>query len=85
MGYFPMVSEPKSHGRLSISASLQPRDLMTPTPRLKGAWTAKVLTLFPDAFPGVLGQSLTGKTCGSLALANTGKLMTHPLAVALVW
>jgi tRNA (guanine37-N1)-methyltransferase len=61
MGYFPMVSEPKSHGRLSISASLQPRDLMTPTPRLKGAWTAKVLTLFPDAFPGVLGQSLTGK------------------------
>lgn len=56
-----MVSEPKSHGRLSISASLQPRDLMTPTPRLKGAWTAKVLTLFPDAFPGVLGQSLTGK------------------------
>ncbi len=34
---------------------------MTPTPRLKGAWTAKVLTLFPDAFPGVLGQSLTGK------------------------
>ncbi|QBY02784.1 tRNA (guanosine(37)-N1)-methyltransferase TrmD [Rhodophyticola sp. CCM32] len=34
---------------------------MTPSPRLKGAWTARVLTLFPDAFPGVLGQSLTGK------------------------
>ena len=52
---------PRSHGRLSISASLQPRDLVTPTPRLKGAWTAKVLTLFPEVFPGVLGASLTGK------------------------
>ncbi|PIV74135.1 MAG: tRNA (guanosine(37)-N1)-methyltransferase TrmD [Rhodobacteraceae bacterium CG17_big_fil_post_rev_8_21_14_2_50_65_11] len=52
---------PRSHGRLSISASLQPRDLVTPTPRLKGAWTVKVLTLFPEVFPGVLGASLTGK------------------------
>ncbi|MBT0959284.1 tRNA (guanosine(37)-N1)-methyltransferase TrmD [Alphaproteobacteria bacterium KMM 3653] len=34
---------------------------MTPTPRLKGAWTAKIITLFPDVFPGVLGASLTGK------------------------
>ena len=56
-----MADKPKSHGRLSISASLTPRDLMTPTPRLKGAWTAKIVTLFPEAFPGVLGQSLTGK------------------------
>ncbi len=30
-------------------------------PKLKGAWTAKVLTLFPETFPGVLGASLTGK------------------------
>ncbi len=51
----------KSHGRLSISASLQPRDLLTEKPRLKGAWCAKVITLFPEAFPGVLGASLTGK------------------------
>lgn len=51
----------KSHGRLTISASDKPRDLMTHTPRLKGAWTAKVVTLFPEAFPGVLGQSLTGR------------------------
>jgi tRNA (guanine37-N1)-methyltransferase len=56
-----MSEAPKSHGRLSISASLQPRDLMAGRPRLKGAWTAKVITLFPQAFPGVLGQSLTGK------------------------
>lgn len=51
----------KSHGRKSISVSLKPQDLLTPRPRLKGAWTAKVITLFPGAFPGVLGESLTGK------------------------
>ena len=56
-----MKAPTKSHGRLSISASMTPRDLMSPTPRLRGAWTAKIITLFPDAFPGVLGQSLTGK------------------------
>ena len=50
----------KSHVRLSISASLKPRALVTDTPRLKGAWTAKIITLFPSAFPGVLGESLTG-------------------------
>ena len=51
----------KSHGRLSISASAQPRALITPTPNLKDTWTAQVLTLFPTAFPGVLGESLSGK------------------------
>ncbi|MBF9043489.1 tRNA (guanosine(37)-N1)-methyltransferase TrmD [Rhodobacterales bacterium HKCCE4037] len=51
----------RSHGRLSQSASLAPRELMSDTPRLKGAWAAKVLTLFPETFPGVLGASLTGK------------------------
>ena len=51
----------KSHGRLSISASAQPRALITPTPSLKDAWTAQVMTLFPTAFPGVLGESLSGK------------------------
>jgi len=57
----PKTPGPRSHGRLSISASLQPRDLMDGRPRLKGAWTARVVTLFPEAFPGVLGLSLTGK------------------------
>jgi len=50
----------KSHGRLSISASARPRDLMAET-RVSGAWTARVITLFPEVFPGVLGASLTGK------------------------
>jgi tRNA (guanine37-N1)-methyltransferase len=51
----------KSHGRLSIQATLKPRELMGEGLRLKGAWTAKIVTLFPEAFPGVLGLSLTGK------------------------
>lgn len=51
----------KSHGRLSIQATAKPRELMTDRPDLHGAWTAKIITLFPQAFPGVLGASLTGK------------------------
>ncbi|MVO17741.1 tRNA (guanosine(37)-N1)-methyltransferase TrmD [Parasedimentitalea huanghaiensis] len=51
----------KSHGRKAIRPSLKPRELMTPTPDLVGVWKAKILTLFPTAFPGVLGESLTGK------------------------
>ena len=55
-----MSDTPKSHGRLSIRASLQPRDLMA-EPQVKGAWAAHVVTLFPEAFPGILGLSLTGR------------------------
>lgn len=51
----------KSHGRLAIRPSLKPRELMTPTPDIVGVWKAKVITLFPEAFPGVLDRSLTGK------------------------
>ena len=56
-----MSEKPKSHGRLSISASRRPSDLMGAPGRVKGAWAAKVITLFPEAFPGTLGLSLTGK------------------------
>lgn len=55
------ADKPKSHGRLSISASVKPRELMQASPRLKGAWAARIITLFPEAFPGTLGLSLTGK------------------------
>lgn len=51
----------KSHGRLSLRPSLKPRDLMAEDRVVKGAWTARIITLFPDAFPGILGLSLTGK------------------------
>ncbi|MEL6960875.1 MAG: tRNA (guanosine(37)-N1)-methyltransferase TrmD [Pseudomonadota bacterium] len=61
-----MTSDPrgkpaKSLGRKSIQLSAQPQELMTDKPVLAQAWTAQVITLFPDAFPGLLGTSLTGK------------------------
>ncbi len=56
-----MSDRPRSHGRKAIAPSLRPRELMSDTPELAGAWTAKVITLFPEVFPGVLGASLTGR------------------------
>ncbi len=56
-----MSDKPKSHGRLKVSANPKPRALMQDSPELAGAWEARVITLFPQAFPGVLGESLTGK------------------------
>ena len=56
-----MSEKTKSHGRLAIRPSLKPRALMTDTPELENAWTVKEITLFPEAFPGVLDRSLTGK------------------------
>lgn len=50
----------KSHGRLSITALSRPRELLA-EPRIRGAWCARIITLFPEAFPGTLGLSLTGK------------------------
>lgn len=57
----PKTPPSKSHGRKAIRPTFKPRELMTATPDLVGVWKAKVLTLFPSAFPGVLGESLTGK------------------------
>lgn len=48
-------------GRKSITASNVPQDLLGDAPRLAQAWQAQVITLLPQAFPGVLGESLTGK------------------------
>ncbi|MCC5992290.1 MAG: tRNA (guanosine(37)-N1)-methyltransferase TrmD [Rhodobacteraceae bacterium] len=50
----------KAAGLRSITASLTPRDLDRPAPLAK-VWQAQIITLFPQAFPGVLGLSLTGK------------------------
>ena len=51
----------RSHGRISIQASAKPRALMEDRPELVNAWKATVLTLYPEMFPGILGQSLTVK------------------------
>lgn len=47
-------------GRKSIRASGTPRDLMGDE-ELARAWSAQVITLVPGAWPGVLGESLTGR------------------------
>ncbi|MEM9138752.1 MAG: tRNA (guanosine(37)-N1)-methyltransferase TrmD [Pseudomonadota bacterium] len=52
--------KPRSAGMLKPQVSAQPRPLMENRQKV-GAFTAKVLTLFPDAFPGVLEKGLTGK------------------------
>jgi tRNA (guanine37-N1)-methyltransferase len=57
----PPPRKPRSHGRIAVSARTRPEDLLGGRPRLAGAWTIRVITLFPDAFPGTLGLSLTGK------------------------
>ena len=51
----------KSVGRKTIRPTLKPRELMTEKPELASAWRAQLITLFPQVFPGVLGESLTGK------------------------
>ena len=56
-----MTDAPKSHGRLKVQVSAKPRDLMEEPRIVKGAWEARIVTLFPEAFPGTLGLSLTGK------------------------
>ena len=57
----PTPKPARSHGRKSIRLSATPQDLMSEPTSLAGVWTARVITLFPQAFPGVLGESLTGK------------------------
>ncbi|MGE4612686.1 MAG: tRNA (guanosine(37)-N1)-methyltransferase TrmD [Paracoccaceae bacterium] len=56
-----MTKHTKSHGRIAISATRKPSALIKDQPDLAGAWRAKVLTLYPDMFPGILGHSLTGR------------------------
>ena len=56
-----MTQKPRAAGRIAVRPTLTPRELMQDAPDLAGSWTANVITLFPQAFPGVLGESLTGK------------------------
>ncbi|MCK0150372.1 tRNA (guanosine(37)-N1)-methyltransferase TrmD [Marivita sp. S6314] len=57
----PKTPPARSHGRKTLRPTLKPRELMDPTPDLAHVWKAQVITLLPDAFPGILGQSLTGR------------------------
>lgn len=57
----PKTPPQRSIGRKSVQVSARPQELMRDEVRLARAWTAQVVTLFPDAFPGLLADSLTGK------------------------
>ncbi len=57
-----MSAPTRSHGRKSARPLARPTELMAaPDMPAPGVWTARVITLFPEAFPGVLGASLTGR------------------------
>jgi tRNA (guanine37-N1)-methyltransferase len=56
-----MSDTPKSYGRKSIRPTLTPSALMDGNEELAVVWQARIMTLFPEAFPGVLGESLTGR------------------------
>ena len=68
------MAEPRALGRKSIRASMKPSDLMAEE-TLAHAWQAEVVTLLPEAFPGVLGESLTGKALRE----GKWQLRTHDL------
>ena len=57
-----MTSSPKlrSHGMFQPRISAQPRPLMEDLAR-PNAYRSKILTLFPQIFPGTLAEGLTGK------------------------
>ena len=56
----PPAPPSRSHGRIAPRVTLKPRALMEET-EVKGAWTARIVTLFPELFPGPLGASLLGQ------------------------
>lgn len=66
---------PRAIGRKTINASATPRDLMAEQTNLAGAWTAQVVTLLPEAFPGILGESLMGRALKD----GVWQLHTHDL------
>lgn len=69
----PAPGQTRSHGRLKIQIAHQPRDLMAEPIVVRDAWEARIVTLLPGAFPGILGQSLTGRALeqGLWRLATT--------------
>ncbi len=57
-----MKTPGRSHGLRNITATASPRTLMDESgAKSDPVWRARVMTLFPEMFPGPLGVSLTGK------------------------
>ena len=56
-----MTNKSKSHGRHNVRPNLSPTPLLKDQNYVSNVWTAKVVTLFPEMFPGTLGYSVLGK------------------------
>jgi tRNA (guanine37-N1)-methyltransferase len=69
------MKPPRSHGKQSVRPTLKPRELMQDRPDYAQVWQARIVTLFPELFPGVLGASLTGKALQD----GVWQLHTHDL------
>jgi tRNA (guanine37-N1)-methyltransferase len=67
-----MTDAPRSHGRKAIRATGVPRALIDGPPELAGVWQARVITLFPEAFPGHAGPVAyrSGARPGAVAAAR---------------
>jgi len=65
----------------SIHALARPEPLLSANPLRAGAWHARVITLLPQAFPGLLGESLPGCTTRSRApRARPARTSTRPVS-----
>ena len=56
-----MTGKEKPNGRHNVLQYLNPTPILEDQNFSADVWTAKVLTLFPDMFPGTLGHSVLGR------------------------
>ena len=56
-----MTDKSKSYGRHNVRPNLSPTPLLKDQNYVSNVWTAKVVTLFPEMFPGTLGYSVLGR------------------------
>ena len=56
-----MFNKSKSHTRHRTRSNLNPRSLLEGQNTLFDTWVAKVVTLYPEVFPGTLGCSVLGR------------------------
>lgn len=56
-----MSKNSKSHGRHRARQLLKPHPLLEHQQSTSSSWVAKVITLFPDMFPGTLNYSVLGR------------------------
>ena len=56
-----MTDKSKSYGRHNVRPNLSPTPLLKDQNYVSNVWTVKVVTLFPEMFPGTLEYSVLGR------------------------